>query len=592
MKRSRKTNQRLAVLLMLAMIMIILPLTGITAAAADEGDCTHVHGPDCSYQEAALCLHIHDETCGYAAEGDVGCTHVHDAACGYAEAVPCDHVHDENCGGLLQAGLPQPAPEEATVTFTITGEGGYGNMLYLPGGVPVTDAALLAGVSAADENGDSVEATVKDTDGLNRGNPQPREGFGPYIITYEAVHPETGEAFTATREAYVTMGIMPLASSTVTINPALTVSQIQTNIQTAIDAASFGDTVTVLGTYDNANGTLTLRIPAGRTVFWAASYTSTLSPVGSPGLDMIVLTGGLTGGGNFEVGDYGSSYGSIKTRGAYQSIAIFNDSFIDRVHITVSGHGSIANEGSASGGCAIWSGFGFVTITDDAVVSTSGNGKPAITSQTCQVTVSGNAKVSAVGNGSDAIRLNNGTVTVSGSAEIIGGDGGNAIHGTTPTDPTREVDVVINGGAVKAGTSGFAILIWNGSVTLNDGTVDGNTYGTAISTARGSVTINGGAVSSVNSPAIHTGDASYASGDPGGNVYMNSGIVTSALNINGGVIEALRGNIVMIGGTVSVTGNNTSPGPKAALLTDRGTIAVKGGSVSAAGTDKHAIYIR
>ena len=194
---------------------------------AAASPCGHAHDGACGYAEAAPCQHAHDGACGYAEASP--CCHTHDVACGYVEAAACDHVCDAKCGGLPATepeDEPDPEPEEgeeedtdetctpaASLTFTIIGGGEYGNALYLPQGQPVTDGDLLAGVSAMDENGETVAVTVQSADGLDRGNPQPREGFLPYTIAYGAAHPVTGEVFTATLEAYVTVGIMALAEA-------------------------------------------------------------------------------------------------------------------------------------------------------------------------------------------------------------------------------------------------------------------------------------------------------------------------------------------------------------------------------------------
>lgn len=85
--------------------------------------------------------------------------------------------------------------------------------LYLPEGKAVTDADLLAGVTAADKNGDPVEITVQDVDSLDMENPKMRGMAEPYTITYAAVHPVSDEVFTVTRKAYVTVGVMPVAAA-------------------------------------------------------------------------------------------------------------------------------------------------------------------------------------------------------------------------------------------------------------------------------------------------------------------------------------------------------------------------------------------
>ncbi|MFT3985898.1 MAG: carbohydrate-binding domain-containing protein, partial [Lachnospiraceae bacterium] len=97
--------------------------------------------------------------------------------------------------------------DEPSVVFTMEPN----EPLYLPEGQAVTKTDLLAGVSAADENRETVEVTVQDTDGLDEESPAPKDDFSAYTITYAAAHPETDEVFTATREAYVTADILRLA---------------------------------------------------------------------------------------------------------------------------------------------------------------------------------------------------------------------------------------------------------------------------------------------------------------------------------------------------------------------------------------------
>ena len=52
----------------------------------------------------------------------------------------------------------------------------------------------------------------------------------------------------------------------------MSVSDVQTAIQTAIDGAGSGDAVTVTGTKTGADDMVTLTIPAGVRVVWKATY--------------------------------------------------------------------------------------------------------------------------------------------------------------------------------------------------------------------------------------------------------------------------------------------------------------------------------
>ena len=195
-------NKILSLLLTVCLLVGMIPLTG---AAAQSG-CTHScqavddHLADCSYVEGAECRHVHDEYCEWeniteseATQSDatradaeqIVCNHFCDDDCGYIEAVACDHVCDENCDELTVDG----SGKSAAVTILID-EDEYGDptALYLTEGVAVTEADLLAGVTAVDENGEAVTVTVKDVGGLNMQNPAIPDGPPfpaiPYTITY------------------------------------------------------------------------------------------------------------------------------------------------------------------------------------------------------------------------------------------------------------------------------------------------------------------------------------------------------------------------------------------------------------------------
>jgi len=262
--RKLKTKKWLAVAVSCALLLPLL--TGMLpggVSTAEEG-CAHVCGDGaCAYSEGMPCGHTHDAECGWDEDDLSGCAHAHDTDCGYVKAVSCDHTHDASCGELNtdapddpgDSGNPgdpgdggnsgqestDPEPPEGvapvpgillptvavlltekdaagggasyTITLTITGDDVYDNALYLPRGIPVTDAALLKGVAAVDENGLFIPVTIQGMDGLDRQNPQPRGGFPPqpYTITYAAAHPMTGEVFTVTRAVYVTVEIKPAA---------------------------------------------------------------------------------------------------------------------------------------------------------------------------------------------------------------------------------------------------------------------------------------------------------------------------------------------------------------------------------------------
>lgn len=99
--------------------------------------------------------------------------------------------------------------EEPLITFLVEPN----EPLYLNEGQKITNVDLLAGVTAEDENGESVEVTVQSVGGLDLVTPMPNQDFSAYTITYGAEHPVSKEVFTLTREAYVTVETMMLAST-------------------------------------------------------------------------------------------------------------------------------------------------------------------------------------------------------------------------------------------------------------------------------------------------------------------------------------------------------------------------------------------
>lgn len=131
---------------------------------------------------------------GYALVGDV--------------SLPTIEVTVDEKDDMLMGKTDDANKKEASVAIIINPD----EPLYLPEGRPFTDADLLAGVTAADENGSPIDVTVQDVDGLDKTNPAMRGMAQAYTITYAAVHPVSGEAFIATREAYVTVSIVPLAA--------------------------------------------------------------------------------------------------------------------------------------------------------------------------------------------------------------------------------------------------------------------------------------------------------------------------------------------------------------------------------------------
>ncbi|MGN1026777.1 MAG: leucine-rich repeat domain-containing protein [Faecousia sp.] len=99
--------------------------------AVEGHECGHVHTEEC-YQYVTVCVHEHDETCGYAegacghvCSGESGCVtrteacqHVHDESCGYVAAVlesPCAFMCAECAAAEKEAADKAAAGEVATL---------------------------------------------------------------------------------------------------------------------------------------------------------------------------------------------------------------------------------------------------------------------------------------------------------------------------------------------------------------------------------------------------------------------------------------------------------------------------------------------
>ncbi|MCL2615612.1 MAG: hypothetical protein FWD30_02310, partial [Dehalococcoidia bacterium] len=128
----------------------------------------------------------------------------------------------------------------------------------------------------------------------------------------------------------------------VAITESMSAADIQSNIQTAINNASSGDTVTVTGAKTNETADITLTIPAGITLTWKALSQD--------------LSFNIDGGGTFDVAG-----GEISTSGTY-SVAIYVGS--DAVNVS---DGKVTASGIYCS--AIEVGSGSVTVSGGEVTA-------------------------------------------------------------------------------------------------------------------------------------------------------------------------------------------------------------------------------
>lgn len=269
--------------------------------------------------------------------------------------------------------------KEASVVITIDPD----EPLYLGEGELVTDADLLAGVTAEDENGASVDVTVQSVDGLDRENPTPKDGFEAYSITYEAKHPASEEVFTVTREAYVTVGIMPL-DSTWGDGGVIDLSALPAN-----DEA--GTAPNTPWSWDSAAQVLTLTGPGPYTIEGTADETACIVAVLNGNMEIEI-------NGDLKAPPLASGYDSHPALKA-----------------TGTGDLSLTGTGSLIGGThQYWAGHG--------VRASELNGN---------VFISGSLQITGgYGNCGDiGVRLSENDLTLSGTVTLTGGDSGSAALG-------------------------------------------------------------------------------------------------------------------------------------------------------------------
>jgi len=144
------------------------------------------------------------------------------------------------------------------------------------------------------------------------------------------------------------------ADQSVVIAQTDTVAQIQSNIQTKINAAASGDTVTVTGSKTGITETLTISIPADITVVWNATLSGDLYGV------LLAISCPDADPGTFHMAG-----GTVTATGSY-IIAMQGAN----INMTVSG-GTVEHNGD--GGAAIQSMYGgSLAITGGTVKSTAG----------------------------------------------------------------------------------------------------------------------------------------------------------------------------------------------------------------------------
>lgn len=393
--------------------------------------------------------------------------------------------------------------QKASVTITVEPD----EPLYLIEGQPVADADLLAGVTAADENGDSVEVTVQNVNGLDMENPQLNGVSGsslPYLITYAAAHPDSGIAFTATREAYVTLGlrnIMPMASNANTID----LSDTDSDLSSA--ASSSG------GKYTYNSAAKEIVINSGPVTITGSTTNRKIVATGKCSITLQNVTIQVSE-------DYACA---LKLNsGANVTLTLVGK------NILVSGERRAGLEASIG-----------TTITITA----------ADTNQTLTATGS---LAAGIGGGANS-DSNGGNITISGGSIFAQGDSGGAGIGGTVGTATSDRD----GGNIK---------ITGGSVNAVGGTDGGAGIGGGGNGHGGNITISGGNVTASGSKG-GAGIGGGRNGGGGGTVTISGGTVTATRTGSNAAREIGHGSygpdgtITITGGSVNTPNNAVSPQP-------------------------------
>ena len=210
------------------------------------------------------------------------------------------------------------------------------------------------------------------------------------------------------------------AETEVAITQSMTVAEIQSAIQDAIDAAGYADWVIVTGSKTDANASLTLAIPSGVSVGWEADYSGTM-----PSTSALIT---LTGSGWFSV--YGASLKNNSTAGHTIYCSSLNNVGIDLTHgATVEGgYDAIRAENSqvwvyegstvkttTSGGRAIWAKD--IRVDSDSIIQNDNGTAIRVSVAGSRVEIeggtisAGNYAIDTSGSGDAVVTITGGTLT-------------------------------------------------------------------------------------------------------------------------------------------------------------------------------------
>ena len=313
-------------------------------------------------------------------------------------------------------------------------------------------------------------------------------------------------------------GIQNYSTSTVTISQSQTISTIQTNITSAIDANPDG-IIAIIGSKTDATSALTLDIPAGVTARWEAEYSATVSGAGE------IATIVVINDGTFEVAENGL----VKnTAGSGRGILIINNA-----HIIVSGGEVSATTGSAIDTMGENTPNAKVSVIGGLVYNNGNENSPAIYMYTDDntfesVIVSGTGKVEARGNIVIAISAHYGIVSVTGTGSVI------AQGASSKAIESRNVSIS-GEGSVEAQAHNSHAIYNSDNISVSDSVVVSATTGNAIHRGGAGpsiITISGGEISSGTGSAIVISSASSTVTVSGGLVYSDGSSGKPVINMS------------------------------------------------------------
>jgi len=312
------------------------------------------------------------------------------------------------------------------------------------------------------------------------------------------------------------------ADTGVPITQTMSVSDIETAIQDAVDVAGDGDTITVTGTKTNADGPMTLNIPSDVRLIWTAVYIGEADTI--TGKTNMCID--LTGAGTFEVADGAEIEGT--------ELKLIYIGAEEMLNIVVSG-GSVTNTNTAVTFCIHSEGLGSFVMTGGTIRSSgsdnTGLGCAAVWFEFGELTVSG------------------GTISVKSSLRFA-----IAVY-------TTDGDLAVSGGTISGkGERSRTIHALNGHTTVTGGKITSDGLESVAIIARGGLTMSGGEITA-------DGEGAFCIRSPHLNVTMTGGAISAS---GKGCIGVFMGDnasvpvsdtvpvLAITGGSVKATGENSN----------------------------------